>query len=102
MPFVGARALRRTLRSPATMLAAAFAATAMVPQLVAAQPVVSPANATAPRPLSLAEALTMATGESAQIALARAGSLRAQGQLGQARSALLPQLFFLALLQPAY
>ena len=92
MPFVGARALRRTLRSPATMLAAAFAATAMVPQLVAAQPVVSPANATAPRPLSLAEALTMATGESAQIALARAGSLRAQGQLGQARSALLPQL----------
>jgi len=92
MPFVGARALRRILRSPATMLVAAFAATAMVPHRAAAQPVVSPAAGAAPRPLSLAEALTLATGESAQIALARAGSLRAQGQLGQARSALLPQL----------
>ncbi len=92
MHFVGARTLRGILRIPATMLVAAFALTAMVPYLAAAQPAVSPAAGSAPRPLSLAEALTLATGESEQIAIARAGSLRAQGQLGQARSALMPQL----------
>jgi hypothetical protein len=64
---VGARALRRILTRPATMLVAAFAATAMVPHRAAAQSVVSPAAGGAPRPLSLAEALTLATGESAQI-----------------------------------
>ncbi len=88
MSFVGARALRRILRLPAATLVAAFAATALAPCAVAAQP----ASGAAPRALSLAEALTLATGESEQIAIARAGSLRAQGQLGQARSALMPQL----------
>ncbi len=88
MSFVGARALRRILTLPAATLVAAFAATALAPCAVAAQP----ASGAAPRALSLAEALTLATGESEQIAIARAGSLRAQGQLGQARSALMPQL----------
>ena len=92
MHFVGARTLRGILRIPAPMLVAAFAWTAMVPHLAAAQPAVSPAAGGAPRPLSLAEALKLASGESEQIAIARAGSLRAQGQLGQARSALMPQL----------
>ena len=88
MSFVGARAVRRILTLPAATLVAAFAATALAPCAVAAQP----ASGAAPRALSLAEALTLATGESEQIAIARAGSLRAQGQLGQARSALMPQL----------
>ncbi len=92
IPFVGARALRRTLTSPATMLVVAFAATAMAPHRAVAQPAASPAAGGAPRPLSLAEALTLASGESEQIAIARAGALRARGQLGQARSALMPQL----------
>lgn len=61
---------------------------AVAQQTSAATP---PASAT-PRPLSLLEALKLAGGESEQIAIARAGVLRAQGQLGQARSALLPQL----------
>ena len=92
MSTVGARALRRILRAPEASLIAAgvMLAMAMGPRLAAAQPA-APAGA-APRPLSLAEALTLATGESEQIAIARAGSLRAQGQLGQARSALMPQL----------
>lgn len=96
MHTVGARALRRILRPHATTTTAAsfalaiVAATSMMlmPRGVAAQPAVGGA----PRALSLAEALKLATGESEQIAIARAGSLRAQGQLGQARSALLPQL----------
>ncbi len=89
MSFVGARALRRILRAPEASLIATgmMLAMAMGPRLAAAQPA-----GAAPRPLSLAEALTLATGESEQIAIARAGSLRAQGQLGQARSALMPQL----------
>ena len=94
MSIVGARALRRILRAPAASLVATgvMLAIAMVPHLAAAQPAASPTAGAAPRPLSLAEALTLATGESEQIAIARAGSLRAQGQLGQARSALMPQL----------
>jgi outer membrane protein TolC len=92
MSFVGARALRRILSFPAASLIATgvILAMAMVPRLAAAQPAAPSGGA--PRPLSLAEALTLATGESEQIAIARAGSLRAQGQLGQARSALFPQL----------
>ncbi|QJR37561.1 TolC family protein [Gemmatimonas groenlandica] len=70
------------------MAASATLTMALTPRGAVAQPAVGGA----PRPLSLAEALKLATGESEQIAIARAGSLRAQGQLGQARSALLPQL----------
>ena len=92
MSFVGAGALRRILRFPAASLIATgvILAMATVPRFAAAQPAAPSGGA--PRPLSLAEALTLATGESEQIAIARAGSLRAQGQLGQARSALFPQL----------
>lgn len=45
-----------------------------------------------PRALSLEEALRLAAGESEQIAIARAGAMRARGQQTQARSLLLPQL----------
>ena len=93
MSLDGARALRRFLTFPvttmATTMAVAFVAMALAPRLVFAQPA---AGGGAPRTLSLAEALTLATTESEQIAIARAGALRAQGQLGQARSALRPQL----------
>ena len=90
MSFVGAGALRRILRFPAASLIATgvILAMATVPRFAAAQPAAPSGGA--PRPLSLAEALTLATGESEQIAIARAGSLRAQGQLGQARAALFP------------
>ena len=73
MSIVGARALRRILRAPEASLIATgvMLAMAMGPRLAAAQPA-APAGA-APRPLSLAEALTLATGESEQIAIARAG-----------------------------
>ncbi|WP_411279216.1 TolC family protein [Gemmatimonas sp.] len=89
MSLVGARPWRRILTPPATTLMAALVITVLAPRLVLAQ---IAAGSGAPRPLSLAEALKLATGESEQIAIARAGSLRAQGQLGQARSALRPQL----------
>jgi outer membrane protein TolC len=47
---------------------------------------------TTPRTLSLSEALALAKGTSENIALARAGEQRARGQVGQRRSALLPQV----------
>lgn len=47
---------------------------------------------TAPRPLSLEDALALATGTSETIGIARAGLGRARGQQYQARSALLPQV----------
>jgi len=46
----------------------------------------------APMPLTLAEALRLATGASESIGLAQAGAQRANGQQYQARSALMPQL----------
>lgn len=46
----------------------------------------------APLTLSLDEALRLAAGTSESIALARAGEQRSRGQLGQARSLLMPQL----------
>ncbi|WP_373064148.1 TolC family protein [Gemmatimonas sp.] len=88
-PLDGVRVLRRIFPRPTINLVAALVALAVAPHLALAQPA---ARGSAPRPLSLAEALQLATGESEQIAIARAGSLRAKGQLGQARSALLPQL----------
>ena len=89
MSLDGARALRRTFLRPATTMAAACMALSLVPRPAIAQPAV---GSSSPRPLSLAEALKLAGGESEQVAIARAGSLRAQGQLRQARSALMPQL----------
>ncbi|MBL0940774.1 MAG: TolC family protein [Gemmatimonadaceae bacterium] len=50
------------------------------------------ASSGAPRPLSLAEALSLAGASSENVALAKAGVDRARGQYGQARSALLPQI----------
>lgn len=50
------------------------------------------AQAAAPRPLTLVEAIERVTGVSESVALARAGAQRARGQVGQARSALLPQV----------
>ena len=49
----------------------------------------SPATA---MPLSLADALRLATGTSEQVSIARAGLRRSDGQQLQARSALMPQL----------
>ena len=49
-------------------------------------------SATSPRPLSLEDALALATGTSETIGIARAGLGRATGQRYQARSALLPQV----------
>ncbi|MCA0374145.1 MAG: TolC family protein [Gemmatimonadetes bacterium] len=72
-----------------------FRARALVRALCLVAPLAAPTAATAqstPRPLSLAEAIRLATGTSEQVAIARAGAQRAQGQVGQARSALLPQV----------
>lgn len=46
----------------------------------------------APTPLSLADALRLATGSSESVGIARAGEQRARGQVGQRRAALLPQV----------
>ena len=62
-----------------------------VPSLLHAQAAAA-ANATAPIPLSLNDALRMATGASETVAIARAGEQRSRGQQAQARSARLPQL----------
>lgn len=72
---------RRTLR----VLLIAGVAFAGIPRGAVAQ-------AVAPRPLTLVEAIERVTGVSESVALARAGAQRARGQLGQARSALLPQV----------
>lgn len=50
------------------------------------------APTSAGQPLSLADAIRLATGASEGIALARAGTVRARGQQYQARSAIMPQL----------
>jgi outer membrane protein len=65
----------------------AVTALALSPSVVRAQ-----APATSPMPLSLEQALRLATGTSESVALARAGEQRARGQQFQARSALMPQL----------
>ena len=49
-------------------------------------------NSSAAEPLSLSDAIRIATGASEQIGIARAGIVRARGQVDQARSLLLPQL----------
>lgn len=59
--------------------------------LPAQQPATTPVS-TAPLALSLDEALRRATGTSESVAIARSGEQRARGQLGQAKSTLLPQL----------
>lgn len=78
-PLPGARAAGRAL----TLLLLSA-----VPSLGHAQQPVTPA----PRPLSLAEALSLAGATSEQVAIAKAGEQRARGALGSARSALLPQV----------
>lgn len=76
-------------RVRAAVRALLLVAPAVLPLAV---PRVASAQQPAPRPLSLAEALRLATGTSEQVALARAGAQRARGQVGQARSAMLPQI----------
>lgn len=78
-PLPGARAVGRAL----TLLLLSA-----VPSLGHAQQPATPA----PRPLSLAEALSLAGATSEQVAIAKAGEQRARGALGSARSALLPQV----------
>jgi outer membrane protein TolC len=61
--------------------------------LLLAVPIGAQAPAAGPaRPLSLEEALALATGTSESLGIARAGVDRARGQQMQARSALLPQV----------
>lgn len=60
--------------------------------LMAITPVALSAQQGSPRPLSLAEALRLAGSTSENVAIARATEQRARGQVGQARSALLPQV----------
>lgn len=72
----------RTLRGAVLAAALAYAAPA------AAQG----GFASAPRPLTLEEALTLAEDASEPVQIARAGLTRSRGQLVQARSARLPQL----------
>ena len=83
----------RACRAAAMVSALAFAASLLValPSELHAQ---SPANVAASdvMPLTLAEALRLATGASETIGLAQAGAQRANGQQYQARSALMPQL----------
>ncbi len=55
-------------------------------------PAVTTAQQPAPRPLSLADALSLARSTSENVAIARAGEQRARGQVGQRRSASLPQI----------
>ena len=73
---------RRTL----LLLASAALPLAVRPAPLAAQP------GGPPRPLTLTQALELATGTSEAIAVARAGEQRARGQVAQARAALLPQV----------
>jgi outer membrane protein TolC len=93
MNDIPTRAARRAfLRSAALLLAVT------TPALTAAaqQPTRAPANTTAPsapaRPLSLDEAIRLATRESEVLQIARAGVTRANGQQLQARSLYLPQV----------
>jgi outer membrane protein len=55
-------------------------------------PVMATAQPPAPRPLSLADALKLARSTSENVAMARADEQRARGQVGQRRSAVLPQI----------
>jgi len=66
-------------------------ASAAVLLAVRPEPLVAQSGAS-PRPLTLTQALELATGTSEAIAVARAGEQRARGQVAQARSALLPQV----------
>jgi outer membrane protein TolC len=60
--------------------------------LLLSVPMTGHAQQPAPRAISLAEALRLAASTSEQVAIAKAGEQRARGQLGQARSARLPQI----------
>jgi outer membrane protein TolC len=74
-----------------TMLAVVLAS-ANATVLVAQQPVTQQRPVAGARPLSIEEALRMATGTSEQVAVASAGVSRARGQQMQAKSQYFPQL----------
>ena len=70
----------------------AFGALVFGPALLQAQQPATTTSTAQPLALSLDEALRRATGTSEAVAIARSGEQRARGQLGQAKSALMPQL----------
>lgn len=70
----------------------AFCAVVFAPAVLQAQQSTTTNSNGAPVALSLNEALRMAAGTSESVALARAAEQRSRGQLGQARSVLMPQL----------
>ncbi len=76
-------ALRAAVLSAGVLCAASLPATPLAAQVT---------TQTAPRTLSLEEAIAIATGTSENIGLAQAGVERARGQQLQARSAILPQV----------
>ena len=80
---------RRALVALVALAAAQGLAPGFAPGLAAQQPVL-PADSV--RALSLDDAMQVALGRSEAVRIARAGVLRAQGQLAQARAGFLPQL----------
>lgn len=96
MSSVSRHALRRASSMPArpgTRRAAALAAVATLALVIAPGNALHAQGAAQPaRPLSLEEALSIATGTSETVGLAQASVTRARGQQFQARSAILPQV----------
>jgi len=76
---------------PSIRRALLLCAAAALPLAVRSAPLAAQASGP-PRPLTLTQALELATGTSEAVAVARAGEQRARGQVAQARSALLPQV----------
>lgn len=76
----------RPRRAPRRLALAAGLWLVLAPPLAAQNPTL------APRPLSLEEAIRIATGASEDVGIARAGVDRAEGQRRQARSGFFPQL----------
>lgn len=85
----------RAARATRCALLAALVCAAIASRPTATSAQDAPRAATTPaatRALSLEDALTLATGTSEAVGLARAAETRARGQFYQARSALLPQI----------
>ncbi len=81
----------RTTRAPKGRAAVALTLAAMLLSVPSSALHAQQTPATAATPLTLVEALRLATGASETIGLAQAGAQRANGQQFQARSALMPQ-----------
>lgn len=70
----------------------ALGALALGPAMLGAQQPAATNSSGQPLPLSLDEALRRAVGASENVVIAKSGEQRARGQLGQAKSVLMPQL----------